>query len=478
MASTDRFIVVVKSECPTCSLIQPVCAQLADCSDLTIYSQDDPGFPDGIPGVKDDRSLESSFRLGIEIVPTLIRFRGELELERVVGWDRSEWERITRCGDLGPALPDFRPGCGSLSVAPGVHEELIVRFGSSGLRSRKIEVIASEDPHEVCFDRGWSDGLAVVPPTEVRVLNMVRGTSRDPGEIIGKVPPNMGTCTVEKIAINAVMAGCRPEYMPVVVAAVEAALAPELSLHGVLATSDFIGPVVIVNGPVTRRIGMNSGVNCLGQGNRANGSIGRAVQLVIRNVGGAIPGGVDRSTLGQPGKYTFCFAEDESDLEWEPLSVERGFSRSASTVTLFAGGGVQGIWDELSRTPDALVRSLALALEAVGHPDSIGYPDAILVLSPDHYRVFQDARWTKARMRDEVLRTLARLRRDRQSRDKGFVRDERYGRLGPDAAKFRPGGLIIVRAGGPAGLVSGIIAGPWGRSGPVGSQLVSKEIRS
>src|SRR5574341_1830961 len=140
---------------------------------------------------------------------------------------------------------------------------------------------------------------------------MLQGTRRRPDEIVGKIPPYLGTCTVEKVAINAVLAGCKPEYMPVLLAALEAALEPVFTLHGVLATTYFSSPIVIVNGPIARRIGMNSGINVLGQGNRANATIGRALQLVIRNVGGGRPGEVDRATYGNPGKVGFCFAEDE-----------------------------------------------------------------------------------------------------------------------------------------------------------------------
>src|SRR2546425_6438677 len=155
------------------------------------------------------------------------------------------------------------------------------------------------------------------------------------------------------------MAGCKPEYLPVVLAAVEAACTDEFNAHGLLATTSFSGPVVIVNGPVRRRIAMNAGGNALGQGNRANATIGRALQLVIRNVGGGRPGEVDRSTMGNPGKYTFCFAEDEQGSPWEPLSVERGLPPGTSAVTLFAGEGVRGVVDQLSREPESLARSLA-----------------------------------------------------------------------------------------------------------------------
>jgi hypothetical protein len=172
---------------------------------------------------------------------------------------------------------------------PGVADRLEARHRGGTLRSRKVEYTGDDDPEEMCFQRGWTDGLPVVPPTDERVLRMLSGTKRGPGEVIGRMPPNLAECTVEKVAINAVMAGCKPEYMPVLLAALEAALEPLFTLHGVLATTYFSGPIVIVNGPVARRIGMNSGINALGQGNRANATIGRALNLIVRNVGGGRP---------------------------------------------------------------------------------------------------------------------------------------------------------------------------------------------
>ena len=335
------FVVVAKRDCPTCELVQPVLREIAASgAELTVYTQDDPTFPEGMDAI-DDRSLERSWHLGIETVPTLIRLEGGTEAERTVGWDRAEWNRVTGLGPLGADLPGFQPGCGSKSVDPGMPEILEVAFGKPPLKARVIDVHAPEDEHELCFSRGWSDGLPVVPPTPVRVLRMLKGTTRDPQDAVGAIPPNNAPCTVEKVAINAVMAGCKPEYMPVVLAVVEAALEPEFAMHGLLCTTWFSGPMVVVNGPIARRIGMNSGVNALGQGNRANASIGRALQLVIRNVGGGVPGGIDRATLGWPGKYTLCFAEDESDPDWQPLSVERGIAPGASAVTLFGAGGLE-----------------------------------------------------------------------------------------------------------------------------------------
>ncbi len=250
---------------------------------------------------------------------------------------------------IGAGLPEFRPGCGALNVEPGTIEDLLIRFEETGLTARRVALGDDEDEFEATFGRGWSDGLPVVPPTEKRVLRMLAGTSRDPAEVVGLCPPNLATLTVEKVAINAVMAGCKPEYLPVVLAAAEAVLDPAFSMHGVLATTMFVGPVLVVNGPVRRQIGMNARGNALGQGNRANATIGRALQLVIRNVGGGRPQEVDRATLGNPGKYTYCFAEDEEGSSWEPLSVERGLARDVSAVTVFAGFGLQGVVDQKSR---------------------------------------------------------------------------------------------------------------------------------
>jgi hypothetical protein len=262
--------------------------------------------------------------------------------------------------------------------------------------------------------------------------------------------------------------------MPVVLAAVEAALIDEFGMHGLLCTTMFGGPVVIVNGPMARRVGVNSGVNALGQGHRANASIGRALQLVIRNVGGGRPGEVDRSALGNPGKYSFCFAEAE-DSAWEPLSVERGFAREASTVTLFPGEGVQGIVDQKSRTPESLARSFALCLRAVDHPKLAMAGDALLVVSPEHSRVFIDAGWSKARLREELGHLLLQPAHEMLAGTGGIAEGLPPSMRGTQVPKFRPGGLIIVRAGGTAGLFSAIIAG-WAASGPTGSTPVTKEI--
>lgn len=470
------FIAVVKRECPTCVLVAPLLVDLAARIPLMVYTQDDPTFPQQAPYVVDDSDLERSYRLNIEIVPTLIRVETGQERGRIVGWNRAEWEQFTGESPLGEGLPSVRVGCGSRTLDPNMPEMLAAKFGTATLKSRRVVVGDAEDDIEACYDRGWSDGLPLVPPTEARVLRMLSGTPRPPDEVLGLVPPDYAECTVEKVAINAVMAGCKAEYMPVVLAAVEAALMDEFCLHGLVATTYFSGPVVIVNGPIAKAIGMNSGVNALGQGNRANATIGRALQLVVRNVGGGVPGGVDRATLGNPGKYTFCFAEDEEGSPWESLAEERGFPKGASTVTLFAGDGVTAVMDQISRTPQSLARTFAASLQTVCHSKIAMAADAILVVSPEHARVFKEAGWSKARLRQELDSLLLLSGKDLVRGAHGI--EEGIPPWFADATlpKFRPNGLHIVHAGGTAGLFSAIIGG-WPATGQTGSNAVTRAIQ-
>lgn len=475
---SDALQVFVKRDCPTCELIEPVLRQLAQAHPgVRVYSQDDPSFPSGVANVHDDRSLEQSFRHDVETVPTLVRTRGGQEVDRAVGWVREEWRALTALPSLGEGLPEFRPGCGSKSVEPGVHEHLRVRFGETGLAARRIELGAWDDDIELCYQRGWSDGLPVVPPTDVRILRMLSGTKRRPDEVVGRIPPNLAPCTVEKVAINAVMAGCLPEYMPVLLAALEAALEPVFTLHGVLATTYFSGPIVIVNGPVAQRIGMNCGVNALGQGNRANATIGRALNLIVRNVGGGRPGEVDRATLGAPSKYTLCFCEDESDPAWEPLSVARGFAPGTSTVTLFQGHGPEAFVDQKSRTPEALSRSLGLALCNIGHPRLVQSARAVVVLSPEHYAIYREAGWDRRRIERALVEATVRPGASLVAGSDGIGEGLPASRAGEQVAKFFEDGLMVVRAGGPAGLFSAILPGWLAGRNRLELQPVTKEIR-
>lgn len=470
----DGLVAIVKRDCPTCVLVGPVLAQLQAAGPITIVSQDDSAFPDECTDIVDDTDLALSWHNEIETVPTLVKIDGGVETERIVGWSREQWEAFTDVLGLGPDLPEMRPGCGSLSVDPNLTDELTVRFSGSVLRSRRIELAALEDEMEAAFDRGWSDGLPVVPPTEARVLRMLAGTTRAPDDVVTIVPPDLNQVTVEQIAVNAVLAGCKPEYFPVVLAAVEAACTDEFNMHGLLATTFFSGPIIVVNGPIAKRIGMNAEGNVFGQGNRANMTIGRALQLVIRNLGGGRPGGVDMAMHGSPGKLGFCFPElDPSPLG--TLAVERGLDDDIDAVTIFAGQGPTPIVDQISRTPESLIRSFAAVLWATHHPKLVIGMDAMLVISPEHARVFTDAGWDRARVRAE-LEPLLIMDSDELIRGVGGI-DEGLPEAfaGNQVPKFRAGGLLITCAGGPAGLFSSVLTGWVG--GEKGSEPVTLPIK-
>jgi hypothetical protein len=303
-------------------------------------------------------------------------------------------------------------------------------------------------------ERRWSDGLPVVPPTAERVQRMLAHTRRPPGEIVANIAPGFGAATIERIAINAVMAGCVPEYLPVVLAAVEAAVAPEFNLQGIQATTNPVAVWIIVNGPIVRRLGVNGTFNCLGQGTPANASIGRALRLVLQNIGGALPGEMDRATHGQPGKYTFCCAENEEANPWEPLHVERGFGRDASTVTVV---GAEGTMNMNTHTKDAgeLLRVFA---ETMQHPPSNEYcygSEPWLILSPEHAEVLRAGAFSKIEVKRQLW-DLSRMPAGRMTeRDLLRVKASRTGELGeirPDTLlpiARRPEDIRVIVAGGP-----------------------------
>ncbi len=475
--SGSGLIAFVKKDCPTCELVEPVLRQLTDTAGLTVFTQDDPAFPAGL-AARDDTDLGASYQHRIETVPTLLRFEAGRETARAVGWHREDWESLAGIPGLGPGLPDFRPGCGSLSVEPDNEAALRARFEAHTLAARRLAITGRQDEMEALFDRGWTDGLPVVPPTERRVLAMLAGTTRAPDEIVATVPPDLVPCTVEKVAINAVLAGCRPEYLPVVLAAVEATCTDQFNIHGVLATTMGVAPVLVVNGPIRRALGMNPGINVLGQGNRANATIGRAVQLVIRNVGGGRPGEVDRATYGNPGKVGLCFPEDEEGSPWEPLSADFGFARGTNTVTVFAGEGPRTVVDQISREPDSLARSLAAGLRAVHHPKLLLAFGTMLVIGPEHARVFREAGWSKDDLKRRLHELLqipaAEVMRGQDGIAEGLPLPESMKDV--LLPKFKPEALHIVHAGGGAGLFS-VILGGW-LTGAEGSDPVTREIRS
>ena len=237
---------------------------------------------------------------------------------------------------------------------------------------------------EFFFEHGWTDGLPVVPPTAEKVRAMLATVERDPQELIGPIPPRMREATLEKIAVNAVLAGCRPEYFPVVLAALEAVLDDDMRLYGIQTATNTSSPLIIINGPVIGALGFNARGNVFGQGTRANATVGRALQLILRNVGGDMPGDTDMSTQGHAGKFTFCIAENEAANPWEPLHVERGFARTDSTVTVIGGSSPQNIFTYGCETGQDVLDHLIGALTGLGHNNIIFPTGPLLVLSPEH----------------------------------------------------------------------------------------------
>jgi hypothetical protein len=341
---------------------------------------------------------------------------------------------------------------------------------------------ADSDAIESLFARGVTDGLPVVPPSRARVERALAASRRDGGELIALVPPNYGRATVEKIAINAVMAGCRPEYMPVVIAAVEAMCDESFDLHGVSATTNAPAPLVIVNGPIRAGIGINSGAGVFGPGSRANATIGRAVRLVCLNLGGARPGDVSMSTLAHPGRYTYCIGEHEEASPWESLAVEHGFGPEDSTVGLLAADAPLGVYAQRSRTPDDLLPTIAASMAVVSHHRMTHWGDTLLVLSPEHAEIFGSAGWKKADVKRWLHERLQwPVRELIPGRDGGEGLPAHVLAKYPDPdrettriPKFRaPEHIKVMVAGGTAGRFSAIVPG-WSFS--KGSNLVFRRI--
>ncbi|HEY8625404.1 MAG TPA: thioredoxin family protein [Solirubrobacteraceae bacterium] len=476
-----ELLALVKHDCPVCDLVLPA----LDAAGARLVSQSSPEQTaqqaerlslSRVPEVDVDYAI--SERFDPDAVPTLILLADGTECDRVVGLARDRMaELVTKAGGTlrVEGLPAMRPGCASRTRDPELAARLAGRRARASGRivSRELDLGELEDPFEAMHERGLTDGLPVVPPTPERVVAMLEHTGRDPQELVGTVPPYSGQATVEKVAINAVMAGCAGPELPIVLAAVEAACREEFALHGLLATTAPAGPVLVVSGPYALAAGMNAGGNALGQGNRANLTTGRALQLTVLNVGGGRPGREDRAAHGQPGKTGFAFAErlDET-APWPGLAHERAqLERTETGVTVFAGEAPRLVLDQLARTPEALAAALAIALEHVATPRQRIAFDAMLVIGPEHGRLFREACWSRERLQDELYALTQRRAGDLQRGTDGIAEGLPPEWIpDPDARvpKFAgPERILLSYAGGDAGLFSMVLGG-W-VSGELGS---------
>ena len=276
---------------------------------------------------------------------------------------------------------------------------------------RLLDAAGPRDELEEMFERGWSDGLPVIPPTRERVAAMLGG--RDPIESLGEVPPAMGEATLERVAACAVLAGCRPEYFPVVVAAAQAALEPAFNLNGQAVTTQPAGQLVILNGPARETLGLNTSIGALGPGWRPNLTIGRALRLLVSLTGGGFPGRMDRATLGHPGKIGICLAESEEVSPWEPLHVERGFEADQSVVTVIACDAPISISDHRSPTPEELARVLGWAGGGDVEPELVAARGSLAVRDlPRARRAVRRARLEQAAVREEMFAAVRRPARE------------------------------------------------------------------
>jgi hypothetical protein len=258
-----------------------------------------------------------------------------------------------------------------------------------------------EEMNRIYYERGWTDGLPIVPPTEDRVARMLGATKRQPDEVLGVFPPSGNEATVGHLAINAVMAGCLCEHLPVLIAIVEAMLEKQFGLSWIQATTHPVAPLVIVNGPVRKRLSFNSGSGLFGPGNRTNALIGRATRLILLNVGGAKPGITDLSTQGQPSKYSFCIAENEEISPWEPLHVERGFDGSSSTVTVCGVENPHNINDHTADDAENLLTTIAGTVATQGNNNilyKMGEP--LIVIGPEHARIIASGGFSKRQVKE------------------------------------------------------------------------------
>jgi hypothetical protein len=333
------------------------------------------------------------------------------------------------------------------------------------LESPAVEVPA--DPalmFQYLIHRGWSDGLPALAPTRPAVDAMIAGGSLEKDTVLGVIPPLNGIATVEKVAANAVMAGCLPEYFPLVLAAIRGVLQAGFNLDGVQTTTGNVAPLTVINGPCRNSLQINYGGNALGQGWRANATLGRALRLVLCNVGGATPDTYDKSTLGQPAKYSFCFAENEEENPWEPLHVERGLSAGTDGVSVFGSSGVNSAVDMASQTAKGLLKTFALTMIG-GFTSGVTSTETMLVICPEHAAILSAGGYCKAAIREELFH-LARVPHEQISDENLRLLGNRRPRwFQPGESKLpvidSPEDLWIVVAGGK-GAKSAYIPGRTG----------------
>ena len=483
------LLVFLETDCPTCRLAIPYLNRLAeqsaqvrgisqDSDTLTrqFTEQTSVAFP-----VETDTDLRLSRAYDPVAVPAFVLIGADGYVKRAqIGFDKDELNAIAAemgrrpIADAHDGAPQRKPGCSSRHLEPSdssASPEPLNLYAAVGSRASRIAV--SEDPYEYCF-REFGDPLPVVPPTVERVERMMRGL--DPARVIGMIPPCYGEATVEKIAANAVMAGCEPGMMDVLLPLVRAVCDERLNIHGVQGTTHFAAPFIILNGPVRRKLGFACGQNVFSNVARANSTLGRALQLILRNLGGAEPDGIDMSTLGNPGKFAYCIGENEEESPWEPLHVELGFRSGQSAITLFAGEAPHGVSEHRARNARGVLKAIARALATVWSYRACMGAEALVVLGLEHVRTIHRDGLKKQDVREFLFNNTGIPLRAYDDDGEGTNQTHLYKEINIDGEpcyqKFRSLEAIgIIVAGGGAGKFSAVI-GSWA-TGPRGSQRVT-----
>ena len=264
------------------------------------------------------------------------------------------------------------------------------------------------DEFEFFLEKPWSDGLPVVTPTDARISRMLSATTRNPEEIIGPIPPAMEIATVASVATHAVMAGCKPEYLPVVLGATELMLQTEFNVNGVQGTMHGVAPMMIVNGPYAAEIGIHGGSGCLGPGFRANASIGRAIRLILMNIGAGLPGISSMTVFGMPSRFTYCLTENSEDNPWESLSVSKGYSADENVLTMAMVESPRFCWDDVSDEPERLIRGIADTMTAMGSWNMHARSDMVVAMSPQHAEICEKSGWTRDEVHTRLIEVAGR----------------------------------------------------------------------
>ncbi|HEX7289283.1 MAG TPA: TlpA disulfide reductase family protein [Candidatus Angelobacter sp.] len=503
------LLVFFETDCPTCQLALPYLNALgSDPVGLQVIalSQDDPAATHqfveqmGIRyRVELDQGLKLSRAYDPQSVPTmyLLDERGQVE-RSLVGFDKAGLNELARTlgrPEIAPAhdgAPAWKPGCGSRHLEPEATEHANASEASAvaeaatpllrrvGQAAGRITLADDEDAVEYSF-RQFGDALPVVPPTEERVAAMLRACDLAPETVVARVPPVYAEATVEKIAANAVMAGCKPELMRVLIPLVRAVCDERFNAHGVQATTHFAAPLIMINGPVRQELSFWSRQNVFSNVARANSTLGRALQLILLNLGGARPDGIDMSALGNSGKFSFCIAENEEESPWEPFHVTRGFDRSQSALSLFAAEPPRGVSEHTAQRGDVLLRAFCQTLATIWSYRALMRFEAVVVLCPEHVKTLHRSGFSKQQVRQFLFENTGVPLRCYSEPDNGegtqLVSQYREITVQGERCyqKFAsPEQIHIFVSGGTAGKFSAVL-GSWS-TGPAGSQLVTYPI--